>query len=327
MSTVDYAVTELSAEEQILARPVRSLWTDAMARLKRNHLAIVGLIMILFFLVISFAAPLIAPHPPLKVYRGMSQLPPVFAKVSESGVKADPRFFFGTDSIGRDVLSRVIYGGRASMLVGIIPVTVILIIGTTIGLISGYAGGWVDNLLMRLTDVVYAFPDLLFYILLMITLRETYFGRMLGGMLLLFLALAVVSWVGVARLVRSEVLAIKEKGFIEAARSVGASNSRIILRHILPNTLSPLIVWAAFSIPRMIIVEAVLGYIGIGLRLETNDNAFFISSWGGLMSTGQASITSQPWVLLTPSICVALVVLSFTFIGDGLRDAFDPRMR
>jgi oligopeptide transport system permease protein len=180
---------------------------------------------------------------------------------------------------------------------------------------------------MRLTDVVYAFPDLLFYILLMITLRETLFGQLLGGMLLLFMALAVVSWVGVARLVRGQVLSVKEKGFVEAARCVGASNARIITRHILPNTLSPLVVWIAFTIPRMIIIEAVLGYIGIGLRLETNDKAFFISSWGSLMSSGQASISSQPWLLLSPSICVALVVLSFTFIGDGLRDALDPRMK
>ncbi len=327
MTTTASAVPLPTAEEQILARPVRSLWSDAMVRLKRNRLAIVGMVIIVIFIFVAIFAPQLAPHSPLKIYPGKSQLPPAWVEKSANGLSGEKEFLLGTDSIGRDILSRVIYGARASMLVGLIPVTIILIIGTSVGLLSGYAGGWVDNLLMRITDVVYAFPDLLFYILLMVTLRETFLGRQFGGILLLFLALAVVSWVGVARLVRGDVLSIKEKGFVESARCVGASNTRIILRHILPNCLSSLVVYTAFAIPRMIIVEAVLGYIGIGLRLETNDKAVFISSWGSLMSSGQASISSQPWELLAPSICVALVVLSFTFIGDGLRDALDPRMK
>ncbi|MHB9032035.1 MAG: ABC transporter permease [Anaerolineae bacterium] len=326
--TTTAATTSLkTAEEQILSRPVRSLWSDAWARLRKNRLAIVGFIVIILFFLVAVFAPLLAPHSPLKIFPGKSQLPPAWVTRSAAGLAGEKEFLFGTDSIGRDILSRVIYGARASMMVGLIPVAIILLIGSVVGLLAGYAGGWVDNLLMRITDVVYAFPDLLFYILLMITLRETFLGRMFGGILLLFLALAVVSWVGVARLVRGQVLSVKEKGFVEAARCVGARNHRIILRHIFPNTLSPIVVWIAFTIPRMIIVEAVLGYLGIGLRLETNDKAFFISSWGSLMSSGQASLSSQPWELLTPSICVALVVLAFTFIGDGLRDALDPRMK
>jgi len=327
MTSAAPAVSMLTAEEQILARPVRSLWSDAMVRLRRNKLAIVGFVVIGAFAFIAIFAAQLAPHSPLAIYPGKSQLPPAWVTRGANGLAGEKEFLLGTDSIGRDILSRVIYGARASMLVGLIPVTIILVIGSVIGLVSGYAGGWLDNLLMRFTDVVYAFPDLLFYILLMVTLRETYLGRMFGGILLLFVALAVVSWVGVARLIRGQVLSVKEKGFVESARCVGASNSRIILHHILPNCFSPLVVYAAFSIPRMIIVEAVLGYIGIGLRLETNDKAVFISSWGSLMSSGQASISSQPWELLAPSICVALVVLSFTFIGDGLRDALDPRMK
>ena len=327
MGTTEAVVNMPTTESLILSRPVRSLWSDAWSRLRKNRLAVVGFgVVVLFFLLAMFAS-VIAPHNPLAIYRGKTQLPPFWVTRSSAGLAGDPSFILGTDTIGRDLLSRVLYCARASMIVGFIPVIIILLIGTAVGLVSGYAGGWVDNLMMRITDVVYAFPDLLFYILLMVTLRETFLGHVFGGLLLLFLALAVVSWVGVARLVRGQVLSVKEKGYIEAARCVGASNGRIMLRHILPNCLSPLVVWAAFAIPRMIIVEAVLGYIGIGLRLETNDKAFFIASWCSLMSSGQTSLSSQPWMLLSPSICVAIVVLSFTFIGDGLRDALDPRMK
>ncbi|MHB1357090.1 MAG: ABC transporter permease [Anaerolineae bacterium] len=327
MGSTEAPVSAPTAESLILSRPVRSLWSDALARLRKNRLALVGFAVVLAFMLIAVFASVLAPHNPLAIYRGKSQLPPAWVKLSSAGLAGESTFLLGTDSIGRDIFSRVLYGARASMLVGLIPVAIILLLGTSVGLLSGYAGGWVDNVMMRVTDVVYAFPDLLFYILLMVTLRETFLGRAFGGLLLLFLALAVVSWVGVARLVRGQVLSVKEKGYIEAARCVGAGSGRIMLRHILPNCMSPLVVWAAFAIPRMIIIEAVLGYIGIGLRLETNDKAFFIASWGSLMSSGQAELSAQPWMLLSPSICVALVVLAFTFIGDGLRDALDPRMK
>jgi len=204
---------------------------------------------------------------------------------------------------------------------------IILVIGVIIGLMSGYSGPRVDNLLMRLTDVIYAFPDLLFYIIMMISLRDTVLGQLMNGLMLLFVALAVVSWVGVARLVRGQVLSLKNKEFVEAARCIGSSDTRIMSRHILPNCLSPLVVWMAFAIPRMIIVEAVLGYLGIGLRPASNSKEIFVTSWGVLLSEGQTAINSQPWILLAPAICVALVVMAFTFVGDGLRDALDPRMR
>jgi oligopeptide transport system permease protein len=213
------------------------------------------------------------------------------------------------------------------MIVGLTPVLIILVIGVSIGTISGYAGGWIDNLMMRVTDVVYAFPELLLYIILMITLRDTVIGQLLNGLFLLFMALAVVSWVGVARLVRGSILSLKEKEFVEAARCIGASNVRIMTRHLLPNCLSPIVVWMAFSIPRMIIAEATLGYLGIGLRPATDPRSFFITSWGVLMLEGNTALNTQPWILLVPSLCVGLVVLAFTFMGDGLRDALDPRMR
>jgi ABC-type dipeptide/oligopeptide/nickel transport system permease subunit len=211
--------------------------------------------------------------------------------------------------------------------VGLIPTVIIMVLGTVVGMIAGYFGGRVDNLLMRFTDVIYAFPDLLFFIIVMVSLRDSFIGQMLNGLLLLFMALAIVNWVGVARLVRGQVLSLKEKEFVEAARCIGAKDMHIMFRHILPNSLGPLIVFAAFAIPGAIITEAILGYLGLGLRPATDQAAIFITSWGGLLLEGQTAINAQPYMLLTPAICVALIVLAFTFLGDGLRDALDPRMR
>jgi len=316
-----------SAEIMVLSRPSRSLWADAWSRLIRNKAAVVGMVVIVIFVVVALFAPLLAPHDPLKIYDGKGFLPPAWVERSVTGKTGETRFLLGTDSIGRDLLSRIIYGARVSMIVGLTPVLIILVIGIVIGLVSGYGSARVDNLLMRLTDVIYAFPDLLFYIIMMISLRDTVLGKMMNGLFLLFIALAVVSWVGVARLVRGQVLSLKNKEFIEAARCIGSSDTRIMSRHILPNCLSPLVVWMAFAIPRMIIVEAVLGYLGIGLRPASNSKEIFVTSWGVLLSEGQTAINSQPWILLAPAICVALVVMAFTFVGDGLRDALDPRMR
>lgn len=305
----------------------RSLGAEALERLFRNRAAVFGMIIILIFLLLAIFAPVVAPHDPLKLNSGKDYLPPAWVAKSQSGKAGDPAFILGTDTLGRDVLSRVIYGARVSMIVGFIPTTVILIVGTIIGMFAGYLGGRTDNLLMRFTDVIYAFPDLLFFIIVMVALRDTPIGQFLNGLFLLFIALAMVNWVGVARLVRGQVLSLKQKEFIEAARSIGAKGPRIMFRHLLPNTVSVLVVAAAFQIPAMIITEAILGYLGLGLRPATDSSQFFITSWGALLLEGQTAINAQPWMLLSPAICIALVVLSFTFLGDGLRDALDPRMR
>lgn len=313
--------------DTIASRPSRSLWADAWLRLIRNKASVVGMVIIVLFIFVAIFASVIAPHNPLQIHDGMGFLPPAWVKESATGKVGNPQFLLGTDTIGRDVLSRVIYGSRVSMTAGLTPVLIILILGTTIGMVAGYMGGQVDNIIMRITDVFYAFPNLLLYIILMVTLRDTAVGKLLNGLLLLFVALAVVSWVGVARLVRGQVLSLKQKEYVDAARCIGASPGHIMTRHILPNALSPIVVWIAFAIPRMIIVEAVLGYLGIGLKPATDPNAFFITSWGVSMLEGQTAINIQPWILLTPSVCVGLVVMAFTFVGDGLRDALDPRMR
>jgi oligopeptide transport system permease protein len=306
--------------------PSRSLAQDAWFRLIRNKAAVVGMVIIVVFAVAALFASSLAPNSPIQINSGKNFLPPAWV-TDFNGKDGDPNFLMGTDTLGRDVFSRVLYGARVSMMVGLIPTTIVLIIGTVIGMLAGYSGGRVDNLLMRLTDVVYAFPDLLFFIIVMVTLRDTYIGKLMNGLFLLFMALAIVNWVGVARLVRGQVLSLKEKEFVEAARCIGAKDVHIMFRHILPNSLGPLIVSAAFSIPGAIITEAILGYLGLGLRPASDANAFFVTSWGALLLEGQSAINAQPFILLTPAICVALVVLAFTFLGDGLRDALDPRMR
>jgi oligopeptide transport system permease protein len=307
-------------------RPGRSLGLEAWDRLIRNRASVMGMTIIVIFLLITFFAPVIAPHSPLKIHHGQGFLPPPFDQ-SNTINKADPQFWLGTDTLGRDVLSRTIYGARVSMLVGFLPAAVIILIGTIVGMVSGYAGGRMDNLLMRLTDVVYAFPDLLFFIIVMVSLRDTYIGELMNGLFLLFVALAIVNWAGIARLIRGQVLSLKQKEFIEAARSIGVKDLRIMTKHLLPNSLGPLIVAGAFLVPNLIIQEAILGYLGLGLRPATNLESFFVTSWGALMLEGQTSINAQPYILLAPAVCVALVVLAFTFVGDGLRDALDPRMR
>ncbi len=310
-----------------VATPRRDLLIDGFYRLTRNKAAMGGLIIIVLFFVVALAAPLLSPHNPLQINDGQGFLPPSWVTRGPQGTAGVQAYPLGTDTLGRDVLSRTIYGARVSMVVGLVPTILILLIGTVVGLVAGYSGGWIDNLLMRFTDVAYAFPDLLFFIIVMISLRDTFLGELLNGLFLLFGALAIIDWVGVARIVRGQVLSLKEKEFIEAARCIGAKDSRIMFRHILPNSLGPLIITAAFLIPAMIITEAILGYLGLGLRPTTNPDAFFITSWGALLLEGQTAINAQPWLLLAPSICVALIVLAFTFLGDGLRDALDPRLQ
>jgi ABC-type dipeptide/oligopeptide/nickel transport system permease subunit len=308
-------------------RPGRSLMGDAWRRLLRNKAAVLGMVIIGFFMLLAIFAPIAAPHNPLQLHSGQGFLPPAWVANSNTNKAGSPEFLLGTDTLGRDVLSRVIYGARVSMVVGFFPTFVILVLGTVVGLVAGYAGGRVDNLLMRFTDIMYGYPDLLFFIIVMVSLRETWLGGLLNGLFLLFMALAIINWVGVARIVRGQVLSLKEKEFVEAARAIGVKDLQIMFRHILPNSLGPIIVVAAFMVPNMIITEAILGYLGLGLRPATDQNALFITSWGVLLLDGQTAINAQPWILLAPAFCVALIVLAFTFLGDGLRDALDPRMR
>lgn len=308
-------------------RPERSLWSNAWRQFTRNKLAMIGLAYVGLMIVIAIFAPVLAPHNPVQSeVKTAGQYRQAAWIENASPLKTGSWDYpLGTDAVGRDVLSRVIYGTRVSLIVGFIPMVVIMVIGVPVGLAAGFAGGRLDNLLMRMTDVVYAFPSLLFFIIMQTALHDTAFGQALNGLILLFVTLSIVSWVGVARLVRGQTLALKEKEFTEAAKTIGASTPRVILRHILPNSLSPLIVAAAFIVPGAIINEAILGYLGIGARPSAKLDNPFPASWGPMLLDGTSSWQSQPLMLVAPALAVALVTLAFTFIGDGLRDALDPR--
>ena len=314
-------------QTEVFTRKPASLYQDAWNRLLKNRGAVGGMIVVGFFAVVAIFAPVLAPHNALKNYPNNSYRPPMWVHTDDPATTGLPEFPLGTDTIGRDVLSRAIYGTRTSLIVGFIPMILIVTIGTIIGMIAGFAGGRVDNLLMRFTDIIYAFPDLLFFIIMMTAFRETWVGKLLNGLFLLFVSLALVNWTGVARLVRGQVLSVKEKEFVEAARMVGAGNLRIMWRHLLPNSLAPIIVSAAFRVPQAILLEAILGYIGVGVRPATDPNAIFLTSWGNMLLEGRDAILSQVWLLLTPAFLIALILLAFTFIGDGLRDALDPMLK
>ena len=206
------------------------------------------------------------------------------------------------------------------MTVAIVVQIVVLLIGVPIGALAGWFGGRLDNLLMRFTDVMYAFPDLLFIILLSIAFRETFFGKALDGLLLVFVAIGLTSWVTVARLVRGQILSLKETEFVEAARAIGVSDRKIVTRHLLPNGIGPIIVAVTLGIPAAILAEATLAYIGIGVQAPR-------ASWGSLIADGQKVIRGDPHLVLFPAICIAIALISFTFLGDGLRDALDPKER
>ncbi|MBI1801062.1 MAG: ABC transporter permease [Chloroflexi bacterium] len=304
----------INSIDDVLARPPRSLWGDAFIRLRRNKAAMAAIGIIALFYVLAIFADRIAPYGYNQQFQTETQKRPVWM------TRSDPRFLLGTDGIGRDVVSRAIYSAQVSMAIGLIPISLYLLIGGTIGMTAGFLGGRTDNLLMRITDIVYAFPGLLFLIIMGVAFRDSWLGEQMHGLVLVFVSLAIVGWEGMARLVRGQVLQAKEKEYVEAARMIGASNTRIMTRHIVPNILAPLIVSMAFSVPGAIMAEAGLSFLGLGIKGP-------FPSWGSMIVDGQQAIFSQPGIVILPAVCIALIMLSFTFLGDGLRDALDPRMK
>jgi oligopeptide transport system permease protein len=300
-----------------IARPraSTSLWRDGFGRLRKNKLAMVGLVMVLLLIFIALFGPILAPYP----YQDQD-LVPVIANGGRPVPPMTAGHMFGTDQIGRDLLSRLMDGARISMSVAVVVQIVVLLIGVPVGALAGWFGGRLDNFLMRLVDVMYAFPDLLFIILLTVAFRETPFGKAMDGLLLVFIAIGLTSWVTVARLVRGQLLALKETEFVEAARAIGVSDRRIVTRHLLPNGLSPIIVAVTLGIPSAILAEATLAYIGIGVQAPR-------ASWGSLVADGQVVLRSSPWLVVFPALCIATGLISFTFLGDGLRDALDPKLK
>jgi oligopeptide transport system permease protein len=296
-------------------RPSTGLWRDAWGRLRKNRLAIVGLFLVLALLFLGIFGPLIAPYP-----YSQQDLKAVLAGGHGPLPPGSPGHILGTDQLGRDLLSRLLDGARISVSVAFVVQVVIILIGVPIGALAGWFGGRTDNFLMRFTDIIYAFPDLLFIILLSVAFRETAFGQALDGLLLVFIAIGITSWVTVARLVRGQMLALKETEFVEAARAIGVSDRKIVTRHLLPNGMGPIIVAITLGIPAAILAEATLAYIGIGVQPPR-------ASWGSLIAEGQKFIRSEPHLVTFPAIAIALALIGFTFLGDGLRDALDPKLK
>ena len=304
------------ARTGIATRRSEGVWRDAFGRLRKNRLAILGAFGVIFLGLLGFLGPLLAPWP----YQVQDQAA-VFANGSEPlRPFQNSAHILGTDQLGRDILSRLLDGAQVSMTVALVVQVVVLLIGVPIGAIAGWRGGRLDSYLMRITDVFYAFPDLLFIILMSVAFRETAFGRALNGVLLVFVAIGLTSWVTVARLIRGQLLSLKETEFVEAARAIGVSDTKIVTRHLLPNAIGPVIVAVTLGIPSAILAEATLAYIGIGVQPPR-------ASWGTLISEGVGYVRSYPWLTLLPGGLIALALLSFTFLGDGLRDALDPKLK
>jgi len=296
------AATEMQPlGEQGAWRKGRSLWRDAARRFSRNKLALFGLAVVLFFLFLAVFADLIAPYPYDKIHLDRTLRFPF----------QDPDFVLGTDEIGRDYLSRLIYGARTSMTVGLAVQVIAFGIGVPLGSVAGLRGGMVDFVTMRIVDVMTAFPGILLAIMLVAV-----WG---GGMWKVIAILGFTSWVGVTRLTRAQMLALREKEYIEAARGIGARGGRIVIRHLLPNSLSPLLIALSFGIPGAIFGEAGLSFMGIGI----NDP---IASWGKMVGVSSAYIRVYWYLALFPTLLIALTMLGFSFVGDGLRDALDPRL-
>jgi oligopeptide transport system permease protein len=303
------------AGEIVQPRRSAGLWSDAFGRLRKNKLALVGLFLVIALLLTGLFGPIIAPWP-----YDYQDLQAVFAGDGGPLPPLTAGHILGTDQLGRDLLSRLLDGARISVSVALVVQLVIITIGVPIGAIAGWFGARLDNILMRFTDVIYAFPDLLFIILLSVAFRDTAVGQAMDGLLLVFVAIGLTSWVTVARLVRGQMLALKETEFVEAARAIGVRDRRIVMRHLLPNGMGPIIVAITLGIPSAILAEATLAYIGIGVQPPR-------ASWGSLVAEGQKYVRSEPHLVVFPAIAIALALIGFTFLGDGLRDALDPKLK
>jgi peptide/nickel transport system permease protein len=282
-----------------VALPARGLRLRARAPILANPLNLVAFALIAVFAVCALLAPVLAPYDPLAQELGSRLQPP------------SPEHWLGTDSLGRDIASRILFGARISLIIGVVVVVTAGVVGTFIGLVAGYAGGLVDEALMRLTEVFLAFPALI--------LAMAIAGALGPSLTNAIIAIAAVTWAVYARLTRGQILSLRRREFVEAARAIGASRTRIVVRHLLPNALAPIMIQASFDLGSSIIAAAGLSFIGFGAQPPTPE-------WGVMISEGRNYISTQPWLSLFPGLAILFAVGSFNLLGDGLRDAFDPRL-
>jgi len=319
----EMAVAEADMHPDEMGTFVRgtSLWRDAWRRLLKNKLAVFGLVVVVIVTIASIIGPTV-----IKSVFGFTPdfIPSYDVSLTQSFPPfqgSDGRFSWahpmGTDNSGRDQFARVLQGGQISLFVGILSTLVSLLIGVTYGAIAGYLGGRLDNVMMRIVDVLYSLP----YIIVVIVLLSMFRSQTpRGQLILLFIALGSVSWLTMARIVRGQVLSLKNQEFVLAARATGVSTTRIIFRHLIPNTLGPVIVYATLTIPQIMLTEAFLSFLGFGVQAP-------LASWGSLAADGIQNIGIFPWQLIFPGVTMALTLFSLNFLGDGLRDALDPQSR
>lgn len=296
------ARSEISAEH--INRPSTTLTQDAWRRFKKNRLAMAGLFTLVILVIFAVAGPLFSHFNYYTNDLESTYLEPSWVHP------------FGTDELGRDVMTRVMFGGRVSLEIGFVSVLINLFFGVTYGGLSGFFGGRIDNLLMRIIDIIYSVPDLLYVILLMVVLGT---GPM-GGLLNIIIVLGIVNWMAMARIVRGQVLSLREQEYVLAAKTLGAGTGRLLLKHLIPNAIGPIVITMALQIPQAIFTESFLSFIGIGVQPP-------YASWGSLAADGRLNIPSYPYTLIFPALAIAITMLAFNFVGDGLRDAFDPKMR
>jgi len=286
-------------EQPIEAEKGASLWQDAWRRLRKNRMAVAGAVLSSIVVLAAIAGPWFTPYSYESQDTGLGASAPSAAH------------WLGTDPLGRDLLTRLLYGGRMSLLVGVAATAVSLVIGVLYGAIAGYARGRTDAIMMRIVDILYALPFTIFVIILMV-----FFGR---NVILLFAAIGAVQWLTMARIVRSQVMSLRKKEFIEAAVVMGLRRRRILLAHLIPNALGPIIVYATLTVPNVMLLEAFLSFLGLGVQPP-------LSSWGLLIKEGVETLDEYPWVVVVPSVVFSLTLFSLNALGDGLRDALDPRV-
>jgi oligopeptide transport system permease protein len=275
-----------------------SLWADAMRRLMKNKMALFSAVYIIFVILVTLCAPWLASYSYEETDLILGATPPSFDH------------WLGTDDLGRDMLTRILFGARVSMMVGLIATVVSVVIGVTYGAVAGYVGGKIDAVMMRAVDVIYVLPYTILVILLMVLLGRNIYN--------LFIALGAIQWMVMARIVRGQVVSIKKMEYIEAARASGVKPLTIIFRHVIPNTLGPVIVFSTLTIPSVILEEAFLSFIGLGVQAP-------MSSWGTLISDGVTAMEIYPWMIIYPALTLVMTLFALNFLGDGLRDALDPK--
>jgi len=323
---------------EALTKRGESLWADAFRRLLKNRAAVMGGTILLILILSAIFADFVAIKPyDIQILDDQNKGPAWLATVfptMKPYLQVSNKYPLGADYVGRDLFSRMVYGARVSLAVAFIGPIISLIIGVTYGSISGFFGGKLDNFMMRIVDILYAFPTILFVILLMAFFRSTLsrpepgsftaaisqFDAKLGGMLFIFVGIGLTAWQTMARLTRGQVLSVREKEFVEAAKTIGAKDGRIMFKHILPNIVGPLIVAETLAIPRYISTEAFLSFIGLGVNPP-------MPSWGAMISEGNSIIRTYPNQAIFPALALAVTMFAFNFLGDGLRDALDPRLR